>query len=237
MVNPEQGKPYSLNNIEFVARNLAQGITPMLLLSEGMNEEANQLQRAIDTINDSRVMDLVEVRIKDIRKKARRQRPKTSRTREYASLPRQMYLESAHPQGYDGMWQIQTQDRKDEPFQFRDPERGINKMHYRKRLYKTHIIIQDLGYLKGQFRFWRMSEGEKRKKIEESMSKSIQYLKKVGVWQILEGNFSLEERILIHEIIANYKEPIKDPHSSEGFTIYPNEASWTREIYGNSDEE
>ena len=212
MVNPER-KPYSLSNIEFVARNLALGITLMLLLSQGMNEEADQLQRAIDNINESRVMDLVEVRIKDLRKRTRRQRPKAFRKREHVSLPRQMYLESAHPQGYDGMWQIQTQDRNDEPFQYWDPERGINKMHYRKRLYQTHIIIQDLGHLRRQLSFWRMSEGEKRKKIEESMSISIQYLKKVGAWQILEKGFSLEERLLVHEIIANYKEPIRDPHS------------------------
>ncbi len=162
-------------------------------------------------------------------------RSKVSKKRNYRNpvTPRQMYFEDAHPGRYDGMWGPSKNISTEPKGQVIDPERRIHTMHYKKRIFANHPIMRDIRYEREQFlKMIGYTPKEIRQRLEESMSEAIQKLKEVGVWQLIEKeSLTAEEIEIIHEALYEFTIE-RDWESSEGITIYPNEGSWWREIYG-----
>lgn len=134
--------------------------------------------------------------------------------------PRQMHLEQAHSQGYLGFWNMSSSV---------DPEKGINAMHNRYK--RGKLRRQDSAYMLRQLKQWGFSDADKRIRIEINMKKAVMRLQKKGVWPLVLGKLTFQERDAIHEIVFTGNEPIRDLDSSEGVTIYPTEGSWFQDIY------
>jgi len=153
---------------------------------------------------------------------------------EQPDIGRQLHLEEAHPEGYRGAWpHLYQKEFGKSPLD--DPEEGLAIMHHKIKGEK--LRKKDLDHWwRGKLREWGYTQANQKRRIEELHQQAARRLKDIGVWDIvLRRGFTLEEREIIHRILTDYKPPIRDPDSSEGFTIYPDESSWRRDLYGDSE--
>jgi len=144
----------------------------------------------------------------------------------------QMHLEQAHPQGCSGYWNSPEADiRTALEGTALDPEKGINAMHDRYK--RDKLLRQDTAYeWRQKLKRWGYTDANRRILLEENMKRAVKRLQEKGVWQLILRGLTFQERETIHEIVSTSEEPIRDLDSSEGFTIYPNETTWIKDIYG-----
>lgn len=153
---------------------------------------------------------------------------------EQSEIGRQLYLAEVHPGKVTGFFREEHLLQRDEDFTL-DPEEGLAIMHHKIKGEKLRKKDLDRWW-KGKLKEWGYTQANQKRRIEELHQQAVRRLKDVGVWDIiLRRDFTLEERETIHRILTDYKPPIRDPDSSEGFTIYPDESSWRRDLYGDSE--
>lgn len=117
------------------------------------------------------------------------------------SLPKQIYLEDAHPGGYDGFWGKPANNHT--PLET-DPEAGINAMHYKKLLYSKHIIVKDIEYQRREFlKSIGYTEKEIKARLEFDYGEAVLRLEEAGLWHLIEKGRPLlmDDILLIRSII------------------------------------
>lgn len=153
---------------------------------------------------------------------------------EQSENPRQMSLEDAHPQGYRGVWRSESLEELGE-FITVDPEKDIARMHNPRKRDKIHKKDIDRMW-REQLKAWGYTQANRRKRDELRMTQARKRLQETGVWHMISGGLTPEVIEKIHEILADFRPPVRDLDSSEGITIYPSEAAWRRDIHGEFDE-
>ncbi len=127
----------------------------------------------------------------------------------------------------------ESAEKKWQQTSFLNPEKKIEQLHNRYK--RTAIIRKDVDYQrKRRLRNLGVSAAKKREKLYPKIDKAIARLQLLGLWGFISkpGRLTYKEIEFIRKIIREYREPIRDLDSSEGFTIYPNLASWFVDIYG-----
>lgn len=116
-----------------------------------------------------------------------------------------------------------------------DPEAGIVKLH--KKTSRNKIHNKDIQHWwREKLKDWGYTQGNKQKRVEDISLDLERRLKAAGAWHLIEKKGSThEDRQVILGVLKNYQPPIRDLDSSDGFTIYPSEASWLRDLLDVSD--
>jgi|SRR3972149_7254378 len=145
--------------------------------------------------------------------------------------PRQLHLEVAHPGGMAGAWPDRYKHEEElGPSIVEDLEAGLARLHHKIKGPKLQgqdadhwwqEFLTDKGYTQG-YRAERLKEKFRLMKIRVGDA---------GLWDIVKKQgITYEEAETISTILREvYDPPIRDPDSSEGFTIYPSVASYLRD--------
>lgn len=141
--------------------------------------------------------------------------------------PRQMHLTEVHPGGYGGYWRMELKKRSS----LKDPEEDIARLHDPRERQK--LIARDVSHWwRQQLKEWGYTTAARNERMRRNFREAVEKLKREGVWEMVISNSSREELEKAREILANSQEPIVIAESSESITIYPDEASWWKDVYG-----
>lgn len=118
----------------------------------------------------------------------------------------------------------ETSGAEAEQLTFLDPEAGINRMHYRKRLSKIHV--RDINYQRRMvLKNLGITDANIRRLLEQNFYEAKLRLQGAGVWPlVLKKDLTIDEQRLIRKVFNEL--PQRDYDSSEGVAIYPTEDSW-----------
>lgn len=141
---------------------------------------------------------------------------------------RQMHLTEAHPGGYGAYWKLEQVTGGNV---LEDPEEKIARLHDPRKRQK--LISSDVSReWREQLKKWGYTTAARNERMRENLKTAVEKLKREGVWEMIVEGSTPEELQIAREILANSKEPIRIPESSENLTIYPDEASWWKDVYG-----
>jgi hypothetical protein len=142
--------------------------------------------------------------------------------------PRQMHLTEVHPGGYGAYWKLEHVERESV---LKDPEEKIARLHDPKERQK--LISSDVSReWREQLKMWGYTTAARNERMRENFRTAVEKLKREGVWVMIVEGSTLEELQLARDVLADSKKPIRIPESSENLTIYPDEASWWKDVYG-----
>lgn len=139
-----------------------------------------------------------------------------------------MHLTEVHPDGYGGYWGIESTERKSLLY---DPEANIAMMHDPRE--REKIISSDVSHWwREQLKAWGVTAANKNERDRRNFREAIERLKKEGVWEMIVKRSTIEELEMVRRVLKASQEPIRIDESSDNLTIYPDEASWWKDIYG-----
>jgi hypothetical protein len=142
--------------------------------------------------------------------------------------PRQMYLSQVHPEGYSGYWKKDIEAAENITL---DPESDIAKMHVAGQ--RERIIASDVSFQwRRKLKQWGYTLANRNEKARKDFKKAVDRLKEEGVWEIVLEASTAEELEVVRAILAESRDPVRVPDSSENLTFYPDEASWWKDVYG-----
>lgn len=152
-----------------------------------------------------------------------------------------MYLSEAHPGGYLGFTR-EPDDTETSLETFlaelrryvHDPEEGLARTHWlhnsrsiSARLEISREVRQSADKIARElFKAWGvLTPAQRFALVRERTPNEIAFLQLVGVWNQIQEDLTYEQIEAIRPILEQARAFRKDPDSSEGFTIYPTDAS------------